>query len=615
MNVGSDTTVQETTVGTLSDLQEGESLTVIGTLDANGNITATSIIIQPQGQGTPPTPPGFTNKTAPTITSLSLPAGEVGALYSQTLGASGGTTPYTWSITGGSLPAGLSLNTSGVITGTPTAAGTSSFTAQVTDSVGAMVTQPLSITVNTALTVTNLSLPAGEVGVLYSQTLSASGGTTPYTWSNTGGSHYYSVLLEGNKISTVPYTWSSIGGSLRVVPPMDTSGVITGMPTVVGISSFTAQVTDNVGATATKLLSITVNPRLTITTPSLPAGKLGVLYSQILGASGGTTPYTWLITGGSLPAGLLLDTSGVITGTPTSAGISSFTAQVTDGIGVTATQPLSMTVNPPLTITTFLLRTTEVRVLYLQALGASGGTAPYTWSIIGGSLPAGLSFDTSGVITGTPTAAGTSSFTAQVTDSVGATVTKLLSIKVNTALTVTNLLLPAGEVGVLYSQALGASGGTTPYTWLITGGSLPAGLSLGASGVITGKLTTVGIFSFIAQVTDSVGATVTQLLSITVNPPPTITTFSLPAGKLGVLYSQILGASGGTTPYTWLITGGSLPAGLSLDTSGVITGTPTAAGTSSFTAQVTDSVGATVTQPLSVTVNPALPSSGGGVAG
>lgn len=147
-------------------------------------------------------------------------------------------------------------------------------------------------------------------------------------------------------------------------------------------------------------------------------------------------------------------------------------------------------------------------------------------------------------------------------------------------------------VGVPFSQSLGALGGTPPYTWSLVSGSLPTGLSLSTSGVISGTPTVVGTSSFTVQVTDSSlppqTATSTEL-SITVLAPLAVTTSTLPDGQLGTAYSQTLAATGGTTPYTWLVLSGSLPAGLSLSTSGVISGTPTAAGTSSFTVEVADS--------------------------
>jgi len=154
--------------------------------------------------------------------------------------------------------------------------------------------------------------------------------------------------------------------------------------------------------------------------------------------------------------------------------------------------------------------------------------------------------------------------------------------------------LPQGQVGSAYSATLTASG-TAPYTWGAPIG-LPTGLNLTAAGdtaVISGTPTTAGTFAFQITVQDAVPATFTFNSTIIINPPPfTITTSSLPQGKEGTSYSTNLSASGGTTPYTWGISSGSLPSGLTLSTTtGYISGIPSlgTAGTTSFTITVTDS--------------------------
>jgi len=167
--------------------------------------------------------------------------------------------------------------------------------------------------------------------------------------------------------------------------------------------------------------------------------------------------------------------------------------------------------------------------------------------------------------------------------------------------------LPAGTLGVTYSQSLTATGGVTPYSWGITSGALPAGLTLSSSGTISGTPTSAGSFSFTVRVSDSQAqpAAATAQLSITINAPPlAITTTSLPSGKVNEAYSATLAATGGIAPYTWTLTSGSLPAGLSLSSAGVIAGTPTASATSAFTVQAADSQTnpATATAQLSIAI-------------
>ena len=348
-----------------------------------------------------------------------------------------------------------------------------------------------------------------------------------------------------------------------------------------------------------------INTPPSITTSSLTNGTVGVAYSQTLTANGGTTPYTWTIASGSLPAGLTLSASGVISGTPTTAGgPTSVTFKVTDASSLTATQSLSITVITPPSITTNSLPSWTVGVAYSQTLAATGGTAPYTWTITSGTLPVGLSLSSSGVISGTPTTAGgPTSITFLVTDSASKTANKSLSITINAAPNIATGSLPNGTVGVAFSQTLSVTGGTSPYTWTITSGSLPTGLSISSSGVLSGTPTAAGSPTSVTfKVTDLTGATATKSLSITIITPISISTNALPNGTVGTVYSQTLTANGGTSPYTWTIASGTLPTGLTLSSSGVISGTPTTAGgPTSVTFKVTDANNLTATQSLSIT--------------
>ena len=265
---------------------------------------------------------------APSVTTSALPNGTQNTAYNATVTATGGTTPYAWSIVSGTLPVGLSLTAStGAISGTPTGTGASSFTVQVTDANAQTATKGLSITIASAAgppSVTTSALPNGTQNTAYNATVTATGGTTPYAWS----------ILSG----TLP-----VGLSLAA-----STGAISGTPTVTGGSTFTVQVSDANAQTATKGLSITIAPAAvapSVTTSALPGGTQNIAYSATVTATGGTTPYTWSIVSGSLPVGLNLAAStGAISGTPTGTGTSPFTVQVTDANAQTGTKMLSIAI-------------------------------------------------------------------------------------------------------------------------------------------------------------------------------------------------------------------------------------------------------------------------------
>ena len=163
---------------------------------------------------------------------------------------------------------------------------------------------------------------------------------------------------------------------------------------------------------------------------------------------------------------------------------------------------------------------------------------------------------------------------------------------------------PDATIGTSYSQILTASGGKTPYTWSRSSGTLPTGLSLNSSGVISGTLSATGTFNFTVKVTDSAAASDTKSLTITVSagtPALSTTTTSLPNGTVGTTYSQTLAATGGSTPYSWSYNG-TLPPGITVTSGGALAGTPTAIGTYSFTIIAVDSKAVRATQSLSLTI-------------
>ena len=406
---------------------------------------------------------------------------------------------------------------------------------------------------------------------------------------------------------------------------------ISGTPTTAGTSTFTVTATDSgtPAQTANQSLSITINPKLAITTATLPNGVVGTAYSASLASSGGVGTITWTVPTGTLPAGLTLSAAGAISGTPTTAGNSSFTVQAKDS-GTpqqSVQQALSVTMYAGLTITTTSLPNGTVNSTYGATLASAGGTGTVTWSVSQGSLPSGLNLSSAGVISGTPTTSGSTSFTVSATDSSTPpqTKTQALSIVISPALSITTTSLPAGTVAIAYSQNIETSGGTLPIIWSVTAGSLPAGLTLAGNsmgvGVISGTPTAAGSSTFTVTATDSSTpkVSVNQQFTLVINVPPlSITTTTLPNATVNTAYSAPLQASGGTPPYTWAVaTGSTLPSWLTLSVSGTswtLAGTPTTTAAAAFSLTVTDSSAPkqSVTQPLSVTINAAAACSDSG---
>ena len=353
---------------------------------------------------------------------------------------------------------------------------------------------------------------------------------------------------------------------------------------------------------------------LTITTTSLPDGTVNQPYATAVGGSGGITPYTWIVTP-ALPANLSFDqTTGAITGIPAAQGTTRHTFTLVDASSpVQSVQhSLSLTINStPVspTITTTSLPNGAVGQAYNQPVQATGGTGALTWSLVAGTLPQNLNLNPStGAISGTPTAAGPSSFTVQVADTAGHAATQALSILI-TPSTPPNITtqspLPDGTVGLPYSEPLQATGGTGTLVWSLFGGSLPANLALSQAGTISGTPTNSGTSNFTVKVIDALSQSATQLLSITISAVPsplTITTNSLPDGRRNQPYATTLKASGGATPYTWSVTP-ALPVGLVLaPATGVISGTPTATSDSPHDFTVQDSTNQTITKTLNLRI-------------
>src|SRR4051794_5219290 len=240
------------------------------------------------------------------------------------------------------------------------------------------------------------------------------------------------------------------------------------------------------------------------------AGMYQQYFHTMLNVTGGSGATTWAVVGGALPAGLLADSSGSISGTPASIGTFTITVQATDANWPThqATASVSLVISaPPFTASMPVAPAGQVGLGYQLAGSTSGQVGVVSWSVASGSLPPGLTLNAAtGLIAGIPTTSGVFSATVQARDSFDASRVGALPVGISVApsgIRVATSTLPAGRVYRAYTAPLVASGGPGVTSWSLAGGSLPAGLSLATNGTISGTPTSVGNATFTVRATDS----------------------------------------------------------------------------------------------------------------
>jgi hypothetical protein len=423
---------------------------------------------------------------------------QAGQSYSQTNVASGGSPPYKYSVEkDGTLPAGTNLDTSnGTVSGTPTTAGAFSYIIKVMDggNPAQAATNPVSGTIAAppTLTLTSMASPMFQVGQSYSQANVGSGGSPPYTYSVSAG-----ALPVGTKLD-------------------DKNGTVSGTPTTAGAYSYTVQVKDagSPQLAATNPVSGPIAPApLTITSVASSIAEVGQPYSQTNVGGGGTSPYIYWVSAGELPDGTTLNPlTGTVAGRPTTPGRFSYKIKIADSCGwwhTTSAVVTGMIAPATLTITATPSSVSQVGQPYSQVNVASGGTAPYKYSVADGTPPAGTTLDDStGKVSGTPTAAGAFSYTIRATDSgkpAQTATTKPVSGTIELPkLIITSTPSATTQVGQSYFQINVASGGTPPYTYLLVAGDLPPGTTLNPlTGVVSGTASMAGAFSYTIQAKDS----------------------------------------------------------------------------------------------------------------
>ena len=437
------------------------------------------------------------------ISVVTLPIGQVGTPYNAMLTATGGTAPYTWSLSQ-RYTAGWAYTKCCRRDHRHTHASCNErpLTVKVTDSSSPAQTQTatLSLTVNAAASAVSITstLPAATENTAYSQQLAATGGSGSYVWSLT-------TPVAGFSLSS--------------------AGLLTGTATSTTTLSFAVKATDSANSSnfGTATLKLTVNAAASAVsiTSTLPAATENTAYSQQLAATGGSGSYVWSLT--TPVAGFSLSSAGLLTGTATSTTTLSFAVKATDSANSSnfGTATLKLTVNAAasaVSITSTLPAATE-NAAYSQQLVATGGSGSYVWSLT--TPVSGFSLSSAGLLTGTATSTTTLSFPVKATDSTNSSNfgTATLKLTVNAAATPVSITmtLPAATENAAYSQQLAATGGSGSYVWSLT--TPVAGFSLSSAGLLTGTATSTTTLSFAVKATDSANSSNfgTATLMLTVN--------------------------------------------------------------------------------------------------
>jgi large repetitive protein len=511
-----------------------------------------------------------------TLSPLDPPDPTTCALYSRTLTASGGTAPYTFSAPSGTLPDGLSLSSSGVISGTATEPGAYTFPVTAVDAAGCSGGRTYTLSVHPErATISPEVLPDGTVGEDYAVPISAPP-PADYTFSATGLPP--DLTLPGREIAGKPKEAGTFAVTITAIDK--TTGCIAGK----------------------RDYTLGIQPKFVI--DPLPPGKKCVPYSHAMAITGGTPPYMLTADPASLPPGLSLSGTTVM-GTPTAEGTYRRMLLVTDHAGSSGFALLEITIDPATLV--FSPETLPAAIVgrpYSATITARGAAGPYTFGSIG--LPSELTPPTTIgpdtiEISGTFESAADHEFTVTASVSVCSTSrTYRLQVRRCPALSISPSLLPSGRTGTLYSETLTVAGGVAPYISSRIHGALPPGLTLSSDGIISGTPTTAGVYSVTVGVVDANGCRgEIRYCSFDISPgscPPGTQVMLAPSGLLpavlGDPYLDTISASGGTGPYTYAVTSGALPPGLALNpVTGAIAGVHMTAGTYDFTVTATDANG------------------------
>jgi hypothetical protein len=327
----------------------------------------------------------------------------------------------------------------------------------------------------------------------------------------------------------VPYRFSYLNGTVPPGLEVTADGKLTGTPTLAGTFSFWVALNDNSGPQnpfcqfpslqSEGEYTMVVLPDLAVKTTGLPLATPGGAYSAQLEFTNREAgwPVTWDITRGSLPAGLTLSESGVISGTPAGVDTTTFVVRAREPFRRFGERELTLRVAAALQARSALGRG-EVGLNYAGSIPTIGGSAPLSWSIASGSLPRGLALNaTTGSVRGFPRVAGTFALTFAVTDSAGQRVTVPANLRIVARLAITTARVSAAQIGTAYRARLASSGGLAPKHWRIARGALPRGIRLDVdTGVLSGTARGAGVFRFTVETRDRLGARSTKAFRLIV---------------------------------------------------------------------------------------------------
>lgn len=338
----------------------------------------------------------------------------------------------------------------------------------------------------------------------------------------------YEFAFAGEE-GCVPYRYSYLNGTVPPGLQITTDGKLIGTPKLAGTFSFWVALNDNSGPhnpfcqfpslQSEGEYTMIVLPDLAVGTTRLPRATPGSPYSAQLEYTNPEAgwPVTWDITAGSLPAGLTLSESGLISGTPAGPDTKTFVARAREPFRRFGERELTLTVAAALQARSSL-RAGEVQLRYRGSVSGSGGVPPLAYSVASGALPAGLALNpTTGAVQGVPKAAGAFGLTFAVTDATGQRVTVPANLRIATRLAISTTRVSGASVGSRYTARLQSTGGLAPKRWRIASGALPRGIRLDqATGVLSGTARRGGVYRFTVEARDRLGARSSKRLRLVV---------------------------------------------------------------------------------------------------